>query len=324
MAEIEFDGKSAVYAHHDTVPTRPLVLDRAKSINPTEDDNLIVQGDNLQAMKALLPCYAGRIDCIYIDPPFNIQDETWIYNDNVDDSKMKERLRQKKVDGADPQRHDKWACMMWPRLQLFKKLLSDDGIVFISIDDNEIASLKLLCDEILGEDNFVANFIWQHGPQGVNHPDEFSVQHNYILCYRNSKTAKKTRLGNFPNHAIETIWLGEDVGTALSALEEIREIFKEPVFGTPKPQALIGRILRIGSGKDSIILDSFAGSGTTAHAVLDLNRKDGGNRKFILIEREDYADAITAERVRRVICGIPGSKKFKEPLGGSFRYCTLG
>lgn len=324
MAEIDFDGKSAVHTYHDTVPTSPLILDRSKSVNPTEGDNLIVHGDNLLAMKALLPHYAGRIDCIYIDPPFNTQDEVWTYNDNIENSETQEWLRQKKVDSADTQRHDKWACMMWPRLQLFKKLLSDGGLVFLSIDDNEMASLKLLCDEIFSEDSFVANFIWQYGPRNASHPDEFSVQHNYILCYRNSKMIKNVRWKNFPNQAVETIWHGKDVGTTLLAIEEIRDIFKKAVFETPKPQALVEHILHIGADKNSIILDAFAGSGTTAHAVLNLNKKDGGDRKFILIEREDYANTITAERVRRAIRGIPDSEKFKKPLGGSFKYCILG
>ncbi len=121
------------------------------------DDNLIIHGDNLAALKALLPRYAGRINCIYIDPPYNTGNEKWLYNNNVNSPMMKEWLKGKSpVDGEDLERHDKWLCMMWPRLQLLRELLSDDGVIFISIDDNEQHRLRMVMDEIFGEENFVA------------------------------------------------------------------------------------------------------------------------------------------------------------------------
>ena len=152
MPTLEFKGKQIVYAHHLTVPYRPLVPDPAKSLNPADaDDNLIIHGDNLKALKALLPRYAGRVKCIYIDPPYNTGNERWVYNDNVNSPLMKEWLKKNgPVDNEDLERHDKWLCMMWPRLQLLRELLSDDGAIFISVDDNEQHHLRMLVDEILG------------------------------------------------------------------------------------------------------------------------------------------------------------------------------
>ena len=156
MPSLEFEGKYSVYAHHMTVPYRPLAPDAAKSVNPAElDDNLIIHGDNLHALKALLPRYAGQVKCIYIDPPYNTGNEKWHYNDNVNSPMMQRWLNENKpVDGEDLERHDKWLCMMWPRLHLLKELLADDGVIFVSIDDNEQHHLRMLMDEIFGESNF--------------------------------------------------------------------------------------------------------------------------------------------------------------------------
>ena len=157
MPTLEFKGKQHIYAHHLTVPHRPLVPDAGKSVSPAEDgeDNLIIHGDNLHALKALLPRYAGRVKCIYIDPPYNTGNEGWAYNDNVNSPLMKEWLKQNgPVDGEDLERHDKWLCMMWPRLHLLKELLSDDGVIFISIDDNEQHHLRMVMDEVFGESTF--------------------------------------------------------------------------------------------------------------------------------------------------------------------------
>ena len=149
---LDFDGKSAVYAHHQTIPIRPLVPDKSKSISPpppSGDDNLIIHGDNLHALKSLLPRYAGRVDCIYIDPPYNTGNEGWVYNDNVNSPMMRKWLKNaEEVDDEDLERHDKWMCMMWPRLQLLKELLADDGVIFISIDQNELHHLRVLMDDI--------------------------------------------------------------------------------------------------------------------------------------------------------------------------------
>ena len=150
MPTLEFKGKQHIYAHHLTVPYRPLEIDATKSYTyitppPLEpDDNLIIHGDNLHALKALLPRYANRIKCIYIDPPYNTGNENWVYNDNVNSPLMQQWLTENTpVDNEDLERHDKWLCMMWPRLHLLKELLTDDGVIFISIDDNEQHHLRM-------------------------------------------------------------------------------------------------------------------------------------------------------------------------------------
>ena len=377
------------------------------------DQNLIIHGDNLHALKALLPRYASRIKCIYIDPPYNTGNEDWIYNDNVNSPLMQKWLDENApVDNEDLERHDKWLCMMWPRLHLLKELLADDGVIFISIDDNEQHHLRLLMDEIFGERNFVANIVWHHRKSSQNDID-VSLSHNHVLCYAldrasfsfnagdvdeskfsnpdndprgpwvadpmdaphirenltyeivNPNTGKvylppagrhwrfskdkydtalkekrilfgkrgtsKPQYKRFLSEAREkgvsifTIW--SDVGTATEATRELIEIFgRGQSFTTPKPTNLIKKIIRVSTDENDIVLDAFAGSGTTAHAVLAVNKEDGGNRKFILIECEDYADPITVERVRRVINGVDTAKDeaLQQGLGGSFTYCTLG
>ena len=421
MPTLDFKGKQHIYAHHLTVPYRPLVADPERSLNPAEaDDNLIIHGDNLHALKALLTRYAGKVKCIYIDPPYNTGNEGWLYNDNVNSPLMREWLKgTSPVDGEDLERHDKWLCMMWPRLHLLKELLADDGVIFVSIDDNEQHHLRMMLDEIFGEHNFVSNVIWQKIFSPKNTAKYFSQDHDFILAYaqnisswtpnlleRSEQAASRYRnpdndsrgpwsssdltarnyyslgtyevtspsgktfapsVGNYfrvsPDHFAElnqdgriwwgadgnnmprlkrflsevkegvvpqTLWLHTDVGHTQGAKQELVSLLdferSEDVFNTVKPASLINRVLQIATDKDSIVLDSFAGSGTTAHAVLALNKQDGGNRKFILVECEDYADTITAERVRRVINGVPNArdKSLQEGLGGSFTYCTLG
>ena len=412
MPSLEFKGKYHVYAHHMTVPHRPLVPDATRSLNPAEaDDNLVIHGDNLEALKALLPRYAGRVKCVYIDPPYNTGNEGWTYNDNVNSPLMRAWLAQT-VDSEDMERHDKWLCMMWPRLQLLRELLADDGVILVSIDDNEQQHLRMLMDEIFGEQNFAATIIWNHRKSSQNDID-LSLSHNYIICYArdrslfafNAGEVDETKFSNpdddsrgpwvadpmdapgvrenltyeivnpnthsvywppegrhwrfskekfenaiaddriifgafgktkpqykrFLNEAqtkgqnIFTIW--SDVGTATDATRELQQIFaSKQTFPTPKPTNLIQKIIGVSTDEDSVVLDSFAGSGTTAHAVLALNKEDGGNRRFILVECEDYADRITAERVRRVINGVSDArdKSLREGLDGSFTYCTLG
>ena len=379
---------------------------------PSLDGNLIIHGDNLHALKALMPRYAGRVNCIYIDPPYNTGNEKWLYNDNVNSPMMKTWLKGKSpIDGEDLERHDKWLCMMWPRLQLLRELLAEDGVIFISIDDNEQHRLRMMMDEIFGEDNFVADFIYHHRKSSQN-DIHLSLSHNYVLCYAKDSTvfqlrreqtdeSKFSNPDNDPrgpwtadpmdapdirenltypitnpntkteywppegrhwrfsktkyNEALKgnrivfgkrgktkpqykrflveakevgenifTIW--SDVETATDAKKQINNIFdKKNKFETPKPISLMKKIINVSTDNDALILDSFAGSGTTAHAVLALNKEDGGNRKFILVECEGYADKITAERVRRVIKGVPKSKdeNLKNGLGGAFTYCTL-
>ena len=422
MPTLEWIGKSKVINHHQDVPFR--VLERKYSFDENgqhnEDngsENMIIRGDNLEALKALLPRYEGRVKCIYIDPPYNTGEEGWVYNDNVNDPKIKKWLGEVVgKEGEDLTRHDKWLCMMYPRLKLLQKLLADDGVIFISIDDNEFANLKLVCNEIFGDKNFIATFVWEKRLNRENRK-AISSRHDYLICYAkniavgriikqlpmsgealerysnpdndprgpwksdpataqaghatqaqfytlktpngkehhlpagrcwlytepmmkraieegriwlgadgNNTPRKKTYLyekerGLTP----ETIWFANDVSTNEMAKNELKQIFPETIpFTTPKPHELIEQIIKITSEPDSIILDSFAGSGTTAHAVLNMNKADGGHRKFILVEMMDYADSITAERVKRVIKGYGEGKNAVEGTGGNFSFYDLG
>jgi adenine-specific DNA-methyltransferase len=420
MAILNFKGKAFVQNYHLQVKYHQLIPRKNKSLTKKVSlhDNLIIHGDNLKALKALLPTYAGKIKCIYIDPPYNTGNENWAYNDNVNSPMMQDWLG-KVVDKEDLTRHDKWLCMMMPRLKLLKELLRDDGVIFISIDDNELHHLRNLMDEIFGEGNFLATVIWQKIFAPKNTARHFSEDHDYIVIYarnadewrpfllerkqdalaryenpdndirgvwsssdltaRNyyslgtyqviSPGGKKfkpamgmywrvskdkfddldkdgriwwgndrnnmPRLKRFLSEVREgvvpqTLWLYKDVGHTQAAKKELLSLveFKssDEVLVTVKPSSLIRRILKIATDEESIILDSFAGSGTTAHAVLASNNDDGGNRRFILVECEGYSNEITAERVRRVIKGVPKAKdeNLKKGLGGSFSYFDLG
>ena len=386
MPTLDFKGKQHIYAHHLTVPHRQLIPDAERSLNPADaDDNLIIHGDNLHALKALLPRYAGRVKCIYIDPPYNTGNEGWVYNDRVNSPLMKAWLKENsQVDGEDLERHDKWLCMMWPRLHLLKELLSEDGVIFISIDDNEEHHLRMLMDEIFSEDQYRNTFVVARVKKNIREREKIralNFGYNSILFYGKSddslivpptKFQKKSarwhafdapgirptmdyelfgmkppsgrhwmysedrakdminsgRLRPSPRSGKPQYLLDESNQTMLDTnwtdLQEYDSKFNFP--NGEKNVELVKRLVGMIDDKDLIILDSFAGSGTTAHAVLALNKEDGGNRKFILIECEDYADTITAERVRRVINGVPDArdKSLKEGLGGSFTYYTLG
>lgn len=429
MPTLDFKGKPFVYSHHLSVPFRELVVDAGKSVPPAGeapglDGNLIIHGDNLEALKALLPRYAGKVDVIYIDPPYNTGNEGWAYNDNVNAPQLKAWLG-KTVDADDMERHDKWLCMMWPRLQLLRELLSERGLFWVNLDDNEAHNAAQILDEIFGSANRLASAVWEKADSPRMDAEFFSTRHDALLVYaKNSgevKLHKRQYEGdNVPDHydrvdeddrkyylkplrsmggqgerrearpnlyfaleapdqtpvypklqdgsdgtwrwspkkvadnlnkiewigspgkwtpyfriyadenkgrPPETIFFHKDVGSSRTAKAQLKQIFDGTApFDTPKPVGLIQEIIRLSTYSDSLILDSFAGSGTTAHAVLALNKADGGNRKFILVETEDYADTLTAERVRRVIKGVPGAKDdaLKEGFGGSFTYCELG
>lgn len=416
MPTLHWIGKDKVINHHMDVPFKVLEhkygFDNGTQTNQeTNSGNKIIHGDNLEALKALLPEYEGRIKCIYIDPPYNTGNEGWVYNDNVNDPKIKKWLGQVVgKDSEDLNRHDKWLCMMYPRLKLLHKLLSEDGAIFISIDDNEQANLKLICDEIFGGGNFVANVIWEKAFSPVNLKKHFSENHDFIVIYAKSKNnlicnglprtsqsddryknpdndprgpwmssdmtvgpvvqeklydiytpsgklvkpasgrcwlftkdrfeemkadnriwfgAKGDNMPRVKKFLSEvkdgvtpmTIWKYSEVGHSQDAAQKLKSIFEgKAIFDYPKSVELIKRCLELYSDRNSIILDSFAGSGTTAHAVLNLNKQDGGNRKFILIEMENYAETITAERVKRVIKGYGTT----EGTGGSFGFYELG
>lgn len=434
MATLNFKGKSFVQNHHLAVKYHQLIPRKEKSLTDkvSLNDNLIINGDNLKALKALLPSYAGKVKCIYIDPPYNTGNEDWRFNDNVNSPMIQEWLG-KVVDKEDLTRHDKWLCMMMPRLKLLRELLTEDGVIFISTDDNEFHRLRALCEEIFGESNFINVFAWQSRTSKQNDTD-ISINHEYVIAFAKNRRQEERRLkpknsgvwfqlpsfayfplplgkSKFSNpdndsrgdwnvvpfdapgirknltYEIEnpntgarylppegrhwsneepkylamlkdnrivfgkngtarpqvkifynekslfgevdtTWWDGNARGTATEGTKELMQIFNgKIVFDFPKPTKLIKSLLRIVSKDDGdIILDSFSGTATTAHAVLDLNKEDGVTRQFVMVECEDYADEITAERVRRVIQGVPEAKdeKLKNGLGGSFSFFELG
>ena len=429
MPTLTWIGKEKVVNHHLDVPFR--VLDRQYTFGDTPDSgNKIIHGDNLEALKALLPEYEGKIKCIYIDPPYNTGNEKWVYNDNVNDPHIRKWLGQ--VVGSemdDLTRHDKWLCMMYPRLVLLQKLLKDDGAIFISIDDNELYFLKCICDEIFGKANYLCSICIKNDSRARPY-NSISVTHEYLLVYtganfianslhdKSKKFQYKDEFGGYdlyelrnrnsdfnsdnrpnlyypfwvnPNNEIEkslfeidlvehegwikfypqesqgiktvwrwgkekaqenlntvifgrkavggwqvvkkyrddiyalpSVWDDADVSSDRGTLTMKKFFNNKRVFAFPKSPELIQRCLQLASDPDSIILDSFAGSGTTAHAVLNLNKQDGGNRKFILVELGDYAENITAERVRRVISGYGEGKNAVEGTGGSFDFYELG
>jgi adenine-specific DNA-methyltransferase len=202
MPSLDFKGKQFVYTHHLTVLFRELVVDAKKSLpakgKPSMDDNLIIHGDNLHALKALLPRYAGKVKCIYIDPPYNTGNEGWCYNDNVRSPLMQEWVKHgNPVERKDMERHDKWLSMMWPRLNLLRELLSDDGTIFMSIDDNERHHLHDIMDEIFGADNFVANIVWEKKYAVQSDSKSFSTNHDHIVAY-----AKNGKIWQ-PNHLVK-------------------------------------------------------------------------------------------------------------------------
>ena len=475
MPTLDWIGKSKVVNHHLDVPYK--VLERQYSFDKdgkhAEDngsENMIIHGDNLEALKSLLPQYEGRIKCIYIDPPYNTGNENWVYNDNVNDPKITKWLG--KVvgqEGEDLSRHDKWLCMMYPRLKLLHRLMAKDGVIFISIDDNELYNLKMICDEIFGSNCFVSNISWQRTYSTRNDSKGIVNEVEHILCYSKQpnwqpnklpRTAEMNSMYKNPDNDIQpwasdnpfapgaathqgmvyaiqnpfsgefmypsnsacwryqqdtmldimngwteyelkdindrakraeicgvseedvrsdvkaiilskplseakedanrilkrgqwpkfyftkngkggvrrktyldsvggkpptNLWQYSDTGHTDEAKKTLLSIFDgKATFDTPKPARLIEMVIKVACDKESIILDSFAGSGTTAHAVLNMNKADGGNRKFILIEMMDYADSITAERVRRVINGYGEGKKAVEGTDGDFSYYELG
>lgn len=476
MPTLDWIGKSKVVNHHLDVPY--CVLDRKYSYDEQgqhqEDngsENMIIHGDNLLALKSLLPQYEGRIKCIYIDPPYNTGNESWVYNDNVNDPQIKSWLN--KVvgkEGEDLSRHDKWLCMMYPRLKLLQRLLAEDGVIFISIDTNELYNLKYICDEIFGSNCFVQDIAWQRtysmrndskglpaeiehilvfskapnwnpnklprtekmnslyknidndplgewqnttpfAPGAITHQGMvYAIQHPFTgkmlypsnnACWRYQQKQmleymqgwcdyelrdlgdakeraaicgvaegevrqgvqaivlsesleisaqkaqavydrgqwprfyftrkgkggirRKTYLENLGGKVPTNFWPYLETGHTDEAKKEVLAIFEgKASFDTPKPHRLIEYVLKVAGSEHTLILDSFAGSGTTAHAVLNMNKADGGNRKFILIEMGDYADTITAQRVKRVIDGYGKDKKAVPGTGGSFSYYELG
>lgn len=421
MPTLNWIGKDAVVKHHKEVPFRMLQpvaeLSYGEASNP-ENENLIVQGDNLHALKALLPRYAGQVKCIYIDPPYNTGNEGWVYNDNVNSPEITRWLGEVVgKEGETLDRHDRWLCMMYPRLLLLKQFLREDGAIFVSIDDNEVGTLRLLMDEIFGAGNFISSIIWEKRYSPQNAVKWFSESHDFIIVYAKNKNnwqphllertdemnARYRNLDNDPRGdwkpadataqaghgtesqfytfvapngkrhelpngrcwvytesvfqkmvednrvwfgvtgnnvpaikrflsevkqgvACQTIWKYDEVGHSQEGKKEVNNIFPEStVFDTPKTTRLIQRVIQIATDKDSLILDSFSGSGTTGQAILKQNSEDGGSRRFILVEMDEHiAQNVTAERVKRVAKGYSKAKgEAVAGLGGSFKFCKL-
>ena len=200
MPTFNWLGKDAVLNHHLDVPYRTLELKESFNCESGKSENKIIHGDNLEALKALLPEYEGRVKCIYIDPPYNTGEENWVYNDNVNSPKIKKWLGQVVgKESEDLTRHDKWLCMMYPRLKLLQKLLSEDGAIFISIDDNEQANLKLICDEIFGAGNFVGEVIWFKKRKGSFLSKKLVSLTEYVLCY--TKSQNVSLYGGLPDNS---------------------------------------------------------------------------------------------------------------------------
>ena len=420
MPTLQWVGKDKVVNHHLDVPFR--VLNKVSSFRAPEGtpanstDNRIIHGDNLEALKSLLPEFEGKVKCIYIDPPYNTGNEGWVYNDAVNDPKMKRWLGQVVgKEGEDLSRHDKWLCMMYPRLKLLHRLLHDDGSIWISIDDNEAPSLRLVMDEIFGRGKFIACNVWQKRYSRENreaigdvheyllvyakNPEQFKMLRNklplgdkQLAVYKNPngdprgkwRAVSFSAQGFRPNQMYEirspltgklhrppegscwkvveqeyfrllsdermyfgkdgnavpqrkqfldsidgmtpwTWWPHEEVGHTDESRKEIQSIFgTQTAFDTPKPVRLLERVIHIATQPGDLVLDSFAGSATTGHAVLNLNRKTEQNRRFILVEVNEYADHVTAERIRRVASGYGEGSSAKPALGGGFDYYTVG
>ena len=444
MPTLNWIGKEAVINHHDEVPLHTLTHDRDRSFGtenePLGTGNLLIEGDNLLALKALLPYYAGKVKCIIIDPPYNTGNENWIYNDNVNDPTALKWL--KKTVGtltADLSRHDKWLCMMYPRLCLLHQLLRDDGVIFISIDDNEVHHLRSLMDEIFGEANLIACLPTVMNLKGNNDEFGFAGTHEYTLCW--GKNKEYAQIGEFELDEEEILdsWLEDDYGyykkgaglkatgqnaprdtrpnlyypifvgpqDELSVIESsetqnyekilpitngeemswrwgqqkvaaeshnliveradsgislfkkqrptlgdlptrkpksllykpeyssgngttvLKQIFGRKVFNNPKPVQLLKDFISLSTEKDDVILDSFAGSGTTGHAILEQNREDKGNRRFILVEVEPkIAREITSVRLQHVSEGYTFERKGRLQhvfgTGGTFSYYHVG
>ena len=436
MPSLNWIGKEAVVGHHRQVPYHLLRCDNGLSCGDPDAGNLLVEGDNLLALKALLPYYAGQVKCIYIDPPYNTGEQGWIYSDSVNSALIRKWLgKAVGKEAEDLSRDDKWLCMMYPRLILLRDFLRADGVIFVSIDETEESYLRLLLDEVFGRQNALGTLVWKRRSSSAMRGTPLSIDHEYVLCYASEAgqsllyglekgiesyphederghyastdltvgMTKDARPGQFypitnprtgrvfePNP--ERVWRffpetmkevidkrliiwPDDVGTKMerpryktyydpdtkkprpvsswiesptslrqgqeegdeydvsilsSGMNQeggkiLQQILGTKAFAYPKPVSLIASLVRAATRNNDLILDSFAGSATTGHAVLEVNRKHGGNRRFILVEMEPkIARDITAERLKRAAMGYTTAKGDNVPgLGGGFRYCRL-
>ncbi|MGV3720792.1 MAG: site-specific DNA-methyltransferase [Actinomycetota bacterium] len=418
MPELHWCGKEAVLNHHRQVPVHPLAPRPARSVGSPDAPNLVVEGDNLLALQALLPAYRGAVKCIYIDPPYNTGHGEWIYNDRVDAPVIREWLGQavgKHL--AESTRQDRWLCMMYPRLRLLREFLHEEGLLFVSIDDNAAHHLRLVLDEILGAENWMATLTRRAMHTVRNTSKDFNHNVDYVLVYARNKAwhgASRNRYirvpadrggtyryddgdgkgpykldpiharnyyqpyeftfsngmvwsapeGRYPVYSparlaelaaageigfrgrtpqvkryLQRVQPGQPpdalldpavVGFNSHATTMLRRILGRKAFPQPKPVALLNFLVSLVQDPNSIVLDSFAGSGTTGHAVLAANHADGGSRSFILVEMEPrICREVTAERLKRVIAGYCykdtlGVEHRVDGLGGSFRYLRVG
>jgi adenine-specific DNA-methyltransferase len=389
--ELNWLGRSYAKYLRNAPPEMLMTEDTEHNAEPINQDsqNLLIQGDNLEVLKHLKNAYAEQVKMIYIDPPYNTGSDGFVYQDDrkftpqqlseLANVPIEEAERILAFTAKGSNSHSAWLTFMYPRLYVARELLKDDGVIFISIDDNEQAQLKLLCDDVFGEENFIANVAWKHTEQSKNDEKYFSRQYNSLLVYRCSDSLEKLRMerqeidnknysnpDNDPNgdwrsgdvrspnyrHTLcfdittpsgkiikspengwrwskesieekiksgeiifssdekriirkiylnnqngrvpENLWQGEEFGTTRIANNQLKILFdNKTIFDTPKPYQLIMKILGLFYQTDSnfIVLDFFAGSGTTAHAVMQLNAEDGGNRQFIAVQIAEPTDS---------------------------------
>ena len=363
---LNFIGRNLAKAKYRQKTKKELIINEKLSKNFNETENIIIKGDNLDSLKILKKYYSGKIKCIYIDPPYNTNSDNFLYPDRFDkeelevlglqDISKEEYDRMEFIFKRSKKSHNGWLTFMYPRLKLARDLLTDDGAIFISIDDNEQANLKLLCDEIFGEDNLLSSIIWQGLDTIKNDAKYFSTNHEYILVYAKNKDncniyglprteehnkvyknydndpngkylltplnaksgteknryeytfsngvkyippegtyhkidsipQKKTYLKDVSNFIkLGTFWSYQFAGSTRNSNKELSKLLDKGIFNNPKPMKILKLIINTVSIDDDIVLDFFAGSGTTAHAVMELNTEDNGNRKFILCQIDE-------------------------------------
>jgi|SRR5690625_3556592 len=440
MPTLQFKGKNIIWNHHLSVPYHS--LEEVNDLNFQKDKgngNLIIEGDNLLALKSLLPKYSGKVKCIYIDPPYNTGKEEWIYSDKVNSPLIKQWL-DKEVSKDDLTRHDKWLCMMVPRLKLLKEMLRNDGVIFISLDNNEAFNFKLLADEIFGEENFLGVIVVQTATD--NNPTQIATEHEYIFSYAGNKEFQEnwtaisegaeriqekyiglkekfgedidsiqvelrqwirdnedrldkvthydnvdhlgvfhdgdvanTKFGGYEYEVIhpvtkkpckipekgfrypestmkemidnDNIMFGEDETTLIkpkkrletvtarlrsiiyedgrAATKELEKLFEKDFFKNPKSPKILKKLFEYTTDENDIILDSFAGSGTTGQSVMQLNKDDGGNRQFILVQMKENSEQepdrnVCLDKTRKRIVKVIEEYKFQE----GFKYLKIG
>ncbi len=435
MPTLHWRGKEAIIAHVARVPDASLLSDGSHGV--ADSGNLLVEGDNLIALKALLPDYRGRVKCVYVDPPYNTGSERWVYNDNVNAPAIQRWLAEVMGSAsAELDRHDRWLCMMYPRLLLLRELLRDDGVIMISIDDSELHHLRAVMDEVFGESRYFTTLVWR---SAGNFDNQARIKHchEYVLAYAmdparvamppvldpavgaRSKlrraAIRNTIVKNGPKNPVSEVllpagfpaavnsariaaredrwpryaqdahivdgvlahevrvasgWSSKSILqafiangfeavtdsrgqatrfelTASGAIESVKERRHASHvlsvlgdlgstqaqaavlaamglhFSFPKPLALVEYLLSLFDERDAIVLDCFAGSGTTAHAVMAMNARDGGQRRWLLVEMDGaIARQVTAERLRLAMAGYRDARgAWVAGLGGGFQYC---